>query len=274
MRSKPSRTRNAKGQAVIESLVVIGVMATLGALAVALGKVQLAAQSGYGASHSIAFECAVIPQRCAAPQTVASSKTRQRVRRDHFTSEATGLVQIAAWTDRSGSPMLSDASDVTLALSHPHFGAGVGVAGNGAGSAIGSAARLLSKFAGPGRFGLEIGGGIVTAKVRVDLMQDAQRTNTPDLLNRMPLSLTTQSAILTDHWNASHPYGAAPTSVQVRVDRGKKLSRVMETGFKVAYAPTRASMLFMWGLLLESDARKFEYHELDMDLIPADRIGR
>lgn len=252
----------------VESIIAIGLLATVGALAVMLGKLQIASQANFDASHALAFECAILPQRCVKPRVTAAANTSDRIRRDHFTQNEAGLVQVAAWTDRAGRPMLDAVTDAKMTLTHPHFGAGTGVA------RLGSGVRVLSKLVGPNRFGLDITGGFVTSTVQLDLMQDAGQSNTPDLLNRTPLSFTAKSAILTDHWNASHPYGTASTSVQVRVDKGKQLSKAVETGFRIAYAPTRASMLFMWGLLLESDARKFKYHDVDMDLIPLDRLGR
>jgi len=250
--------RRIAGQAVIESIIVAGALATVGALTVILGKVQMASQASFGASHSIAFECAMIPQRCANPRTTAASVTNKRIRRDHFSQNEAGLIQIAAWTDRAGKPMLEKPDNVKTSLGHPDFDLPV----------ITKVANKLTK-----RFALD-GGGLVKSTVRLELMHGATASKSPDLLNRMPLSFTAHSAILTDHWNASGPYGSAPTSVQVRVDKGKQLPKAAETAFRLAYAPTRASMLFMWGLLLESDARKFKYHDVDMDLIPADRLGR
>ena len=255
MRISSQAGRNCKratGQAVIESIIVTGTLATVGALAVMLGKVQMASQANFGASHSVAFECAMLPQRCTRSMSTTGTETTSRLKRNHFTQDKSGLAQVAAWTDRAGSPMLESPDQIKTSLAHPHFGAGA-----------------ITKLTN--RFGLN-DGGLVTSTVQLDLMQDATQSQSPDLLSRLPLSFVAKSAILTDHWNASSPYGVQPTSVQVRVDQGKKLPKAAEIGFKIAYAPTRASMLFMWGLLLESDARKFKYHDVDMDIVPADRL--
>jgi hypothetical protein len=88
----------------------------------------------------------------------------------------------------------------------------------------------------------------------------------------MPITLKSRLSILTDSWTASGPYGGAPDSVQTRVDAGARLPGI-EPALRVAWLPVRG--LLATGSLLgfESRASEFKPYEIDVDLVPPDRLG-
>jgi hypothetical protein len=91
-------------------------------------------------------------------------------------------------------------------------------------------------------------------------------------MTAMPLTLKAHLSILTDSWTASGPYGGASDSVQTRVDAGARLPGV-EPALRAAWLPVRA--LLGTGSLLgfESRANEFRPYEIDVDLVPPDRLG-
>ena len=260
------------GQAMIETLIGVSMLSLLGVCGVMVGKYGLIQQAVHGASHVLAFQCAIRPEGCQAAD--APTAETQRVSAAHFTAASHGLDQSSAWSTRAGAPLIQQVNrDVAFSLSHPHFGAGLGVLSSGARSAAGSAVHVVSSLAGPDRFGLNITGGLVTAHAHATVLRDVSGRGAPDLLAGLPVTLRSQSAVLTDSWNASEPYGTAKTSVHFRVAEGQRLARWIEDAHRVAYAPTLGFLRLMGSISLEDSADKFRFHETDVDQIPADRSG-
>ena len=203
-----------------------------------------------------------------------SNVSAQRISEAHFSAAADGLRQSIPWTARSGEPLIQTRDrDVRLALSHPHFGAGIGVLSSGARSAAGSAVHVVSNLAGPGRFGLDISGGLVTAHAQASILSGHAQTESFSLLSGLPATFRSGSAILIDFWNASEPYGTAETTVHSRVTKGQQLARWLEEAQQAGYAPTRGFIRLMGSISLEDTADKFRFHETNVDEIPPDRLG-
>ncbi|MGB7182195.1 MAG: hypothetical protein WBD51_09705 [Burkholderiaceae bacterium] len=271
----------ARGQALIEALIGVAALTLLAALGLMVGKYQMVAQAVVDTSHSLAFECAMMPANCLA-STVTDDASR-RTRSHHFTDAADGLRQTTAWSTRNGTHFLSGTDDdIQLHLTHPQFDAGLGVLRGGARSAAGSAVHVVSNLAGPGRFDLDITGGLVSAHVQANLFQgqgqsgagtDHTNANGLNLLAGIAVPISAHSAIIADFWNASGPTGSEPTSVQTRVEKGQRLANWIETAQRVGYAPTLGFIRLMGAISLEDSASEFKYHEIDVDVIPVDRQG-
>lgn len=276
-RDKNFTSWRPSGQALIEGLVGVAALSVFGGLAVMLGKYALVQQTVHGASFALAFECTVKPDTCQASAPAQASA--DRVRNAYFADGPGSLNHAAVFTTRTGAPLIqSHSEDIAIALTHPHFGAGIGVLSSGARSAAGSAVHVVSNLAGPGRFGFDIAGGLVTAHARATVLRSASAYGAgpgqPDLLDGLQLTLSSRSAVLTDSWNASSPYGSAESSVHSRVLQGQQLAPWIERAQRTAYAPTLGFVRLMGSISLEDTADEFRYHETDVDTISPDRLGQ
>jgi hypothetical protein len=125
---------------------------------------------------------------------------------------------------------------------------------------------------GPGRFGLDLEAGFIDARVQVDVARSRPSDGWLRRMTAMPITLKARLSILTDSWTASGPYGSAPDSVQTRVDAGARLPGI-EPALRAAWLPVRG--LLATGALLgfESRASEFKPYQIDVDLVPPDRLG-
>lgn len=280
--------RPARGQALVETLVVAIALVPLAVLVVLLGKYQSIRSATVAASRSLAFDCAARPADCADPARV--DWLVQGLRQRHFDRQA-------LWHDRAGRPLLERPSDVGGAVASQRFDAGLGTAlgraasvditgiggaggiyngsgftfGNGAPGA--SAARLLDTLAGPARFGLAIEGGLSEARVQVAVAPSHAANAGFARLDPLALTMRARTVVLTDAWSASGP-GNGAASVQARSSAGARLDAVRETRLAIGYQLTRWSIGLMGAIGLEPSAGDFRPQQGNPDAVPADRLGQ
>lgn len=278
MRTDP---RAQRGQALVEALVAAVALVPLAMLVVLLAKLQSMQQATIAASRTLAFECTVRPEDCsdASARVSLADDTRRRhfgridreiLTADRIDDAAPVHERNALWTDRRGVTLLERYADVSIAVAPARFDAGVSTA---AGRAGGDAALLLDRLAGPSRFGLSIDGGLAASEVRVRVSPSAVGNERFARLDSLPLLMRARTALVTDAWNASGPYGSAAHTVQSRVDAGRRVDPVHELAFRAGYQLTRWSMQLMDTAGLEPHASAFRPHQIDVDRVPADRIG-
>jgi len=276
-----AETRRQRGQALVETLVAALVLVPLALLVVLLGKFQSMQQATISASRTLAFECTVRPDACA--NAASHSALAEEVRRRHFgridreilSNDAIGDPSPAAernplWVDRRGQPLLERFADVDVALALPRFDAGRATA---IGRAASGAAGLLDRLAGPARFGLSISGGLVDARVKVRVSPNESGNEQLARLDSLPLTMQARTAVLSDAWNASGPYGSEASRVEARVEQGSRLDPVHQAQIAVGYQLTRWTLELMNLAGLEPSASAFTPHHVDVDLVPADRIA-
>lgn len=300
--------RLQRGQSLVEALVATVALLPLLFAVPLIAKYQDIRHAAVSASRTAAFECSVRPEVCVEPQTRAV--LADGLRRRHFARHDRDLlsndspVDSAApsernrfWVGRSGDPLLAGFSDVSLELEEGTSDAARGAYPDTGGAALADAA---SGVAGPVAFGLRSAGGLITSRVRAHV--SLHRT-LADWLSRpegLRLALTGKTAVLVDAWNASAGKDPDPRSFQSRVELGWRLPGIgdgatmldaasqaapagllggargtdVEESIDLLYSPIR---LLITGPLLapvEPRGRLFRYHEIDVDVVPADRIRR
>lgn len=273
--------RGQRGQALVETLVAALVLVPLALLTVLLGKFQSMQQATIAASRTLAFECTVRPGACA--QAASQATLLDEVRRRHFgridreiltgdllTDAAPAAERNALWTDRRGESLLERFADVGAVLSSPRFDAGRSTA---IGRSSAGIAAVLDRLAGPARFGLAIDGGMAEARVQLRVSPSQAGNEQLARLDSLPLAMQARTAILTDAWNASGPYGTESHRVEARVEPGSRLDAALETRVALGYQLTRWTLELMDLAGLEPQASSFTPHQVDADLVPADRIA-
>lgn len=272
-----------RGQALTEAAVAGVVMVPLFLLVMILGKYQSIQQAVIDASRWLAFECTVRIDECVAFDV--HPELADEMRGHHFARTDRGVLssdvledhpadseRLALWVDRSNRPLIERFSDIGARVTPESFDAGLSVAaGSNSGRALGGL-HTLSNLAGPGRFGLDIGGGLVRARAQTAVSRSVAADSFIGQLDSIRLRPGATTAVLTDAWNASGPYGGDPRSVEARVERGGRLPGGAEDAIDLAYMPMRAFIWTMVGLGLEGSGDKFDYHHVDVDLVPTDRL--
>lgn len=277
------RASRQRGQALVEALIaMIAFVPLLYGMAWVAQLIDLR-QATQQAARAVAFDCTVRPQACTS---AASSPTvAGEIRRRHFAGHGgpvrSGDVLSGAvtretrrtnWVDRSGGSLLVQWEDVSITLAQPRFDSPLAFAGSSAERVFPGAARTVSELAGPGRFGLDIEGGLVDATVQARVAAGA--ASDAWLARLMPVALTIRAnvALLTDAWNASGPYGDAPDSVETRVTDGARLP-IIDPLIDAGWLAVRGLLAVAGALRIEPAARALRWHETDVDLVPPDRLG-
>ena len=269
--------RSAAGQALVELLVAMIALVPLYFGIAWVAKVLDMQQATIAASRALAFECTVRPAACADP--AASPELAEDTRRRFFSSHRLGVRSDGAvaadanafWVDRSGRALLERPEDVTVDVVPLRFDSPLGFAG-GLGGTFAGAVRTLSELAGPGRFGLDIEGGLVEARVEARVARGRPADGWVRRLLAMPLVLTARTAILTDAWNASGPYGDASDSVETRVAEGSRVPG-LEPLIDAGWLPVRGLVAVAGAIGVEPRATDLHWHEVDVDLVPPDRLA-
>ncbi len=267
-----------EGQALVELLVAMLALVPLYFGIAWVAKVLDLQQATVAAARTLAFECTVRPDACATPDAHPALAEETRLR--HFAGHDVGVrsdgrdrgEREAFWVDRRGEPLLERLDDVTVDVSRLRFDSPLAFAG-GLGGGFSGAVRTLSELAGPARFGLEIDGGFVGARVRTRVAPGRPGDGWIRRLTAMPLELSARTAILTDAWNASGPYGDAADSVESRVQAGSRVPGV-QSAIDAGWLPVRGLLAIGAALGFESRAEALRWHEIDVDLVPPDRLGR
>ena len=284
--SRTNVLRGQNGQALLETLVVAMVLVPLVVMTVLLGKYQSVQTATIASSRSLAFECTVRRDECSTPdglrklseelaQRHLSRASREVFSQDQVPNLTAGSEMHALWTNRKGQGLLESFGDTSTSVTSGSFDAGIGVAeGFEKTGVVNNAVNLLSTLAGPNKFGLELRDGLLTARVTVNTSTSKPAiSSTGEWLDGFPLSFKSKAAILTDDWSASKPQGSEATTVETRVNQGKRLAGPLETAQDVAYLAVRASIAIMGTLGLDNSGGAFRYLDMDMDLIPPDRRG-
>ena len=300
-----------RGQSLVEVVVLAAALLPLLLAVPLLAKYQDLRHAAIAASRTAAFECSVRPQACedgAAQAALADGVRRRHFARhdrdllsiDALPEEPSADERHGFWVDRRGQALLAAASDVSVDVAAGESDAARGAWSRGATSGAGLAAGGLGAIlaAGPDAFGLTLEKGLVTAGVqaRVSLQRTlAQWLQKPEGL---ALTLTGRTAVLVDSWNASSGKGREARSVQSRVERGRRLpglgdaaSPLREAGrwapagslgaaqdggaeaaIDVLYAPIRTLITSPLMAPVEPRGSLFRYHEVDVDVVPADRL--
>jgi hypothetical protein len=265
-----------------------------------IAKYQDIRHATIAAARTAAFECSVRPDSCdgAAAEAAAAGGLRRR----HFASHARDLLSNDApedagaasernrfWVDRRGTPLLARFDDVRLAVSAAPSDA-----------IAGAVARwdLGALPAGPAAFGLVPEAGLATASVHASVSAGRSLAQWLVRPEGLQLDLSARAAILVDAWNASSAKGTAPRSFESRTERGRRLPTLGSAGAELAlaaglappgtlgdsgdgaeglvdalYAPIRELITGPLLAPVESRGALFRYHEIDVDVVPADRLG-
>ncbi len=300
------------GQALTEVLVVCLALLPLFVALPLLARFQDIRLATIAASRSAAFDCTVRFERCAqsAAQGPMADDLRRRHfarhDRDVLSLDAMALEppieeRNRFWVDRRGQPLLASPADVALAITASSSDALDGALADGARrtSRAGGVVDAISDLAGPGAFGLEVSEGLLTARVRARI---GAGYSLADWLRRpesLALALTGKTVVLTDAWNATGVDGGESRSVRSRVDEGRRLPTLGDghnlvqaaTGLALPGLPTALAQAEPEDLLdalylparelisgpllrpIQPRGRLFRYHEVDLDLVPPDRLA-
>jgi hypothetical protein len=274
-----------KGQSLTETLVVSLALVPLLFLGIYIGKLADIQIANGSAARKLAFDCVQRREDCkdigahadlvdASRRQFMTAPGREILSMDGLQDEATVETTNPLWTTRTGSPLLEKFSDVSAQVTTNTLDApGSRVSSSGQ-SKVSNAAELLSNIAGPGRFGFDLYGGFITAKVQTKLSQDAPSFETGARLDPFPLTMQRHVAILSDEWNASGASNGRADSVKNRVDKGQQLylvGPIAEAALAVSYSGTRAGMAIMDAISIEKNTRLFRWHDVDVSIIPPDR---
>ena len=278
------RIAGQSGQALIETLVGATVLVPFVILLVWLGKVQTMQQAAIAGARVLAFECSVRPEACARPadHPELADELRRRVfaradlgilSRDRMADDAPASERNPLWTDHRNRALIERFSDVGVRVDAEPFDAGLSVSESRAGAIASNALEVLSELAGPGRFGLDIRGGLVNARVQVNASRSAPADDFSRQLASIPLGIHAHTAVLTDAWNASGTTTPGGRSVEARVSSGRRLNSVYEASIDARYLPVRGFISLMGAIGLEPTADAFRYHDAALDVLPKDRIA-
>jgi hypothetical protein len=208
------------------------------------------------------------------------------------------------WVDRRGAGLLAKPSDVTVAFTEAEADAIQGAwtrAGSDAGAeadAEGDAEGGAVGLAGPGAFGLQTAGGLMTVQVRAGVSLDRRLAQWLEKPEGLRLALRGKTAVMIDSWNASSGKGSEPTSFLARVDQGRRLPHLgdlaalgeaeraapsgtfgsfsdagPEEALDLLYTPIRTLITGPLLAPVEPRGALFRYHEIDVDVVPEDRVG-
>lgn len=287
-----------RGQALVEVIVVAAAMLPAFLAVPLIAKYQDIRHAAVAASRTAAFECSVRPDTCNDPATqtafAADLRRRHFGRHAHDLLTADAMTEDAApgernrfWVDRRGTDLLARASDVDLALSVGDSDAARGAwdragseAGVGPGRGASTRPNPIAIGVGPEAFGLDTAHGMVTARVRAGVSLHRTLAQWLEKPEGMSLALSGKTAVMADAWNASSAKDDDASSIQSRVERGRRLPGLggsevgTEEAFDLLYAPIRELITGPLLAPVEPRGTLFRYHEIDVEIVPADRIGQ
>ena len=257
-----------RGQALLEAIVGLLAMVPLLLALLWLGKVLALRQSVIQGARLAAFECTVRPALCdqAAGQARLATEVHERVfgpTDGAVRSAAAGGAggRLAPWSDAAGRPLIADTGDVSVQVAARAFDAGSAVAAGGL-------AGVLDDRVGPARFGLDAEGGL-----RVLTVEALIRRSGAGASFWPALRLRSRAAVLTDAWQASAALGAAADTTETRVRRGAWPDAAWEASLDAREAPARLFLGAMDAMGLEPMADRFRPREVDVRILPPDRVG-
>lgn len=277
-----SAINRARGQALIEFLVVALVLVPMFLLIPLLGKYLDMKQSAIAASRTLAFECTVRYEDCA--NLNANTSFADEIRRRFFSGNGTDVLTNdrpaqdvigagtgnALWVDRQGRPLLERYSDVGIVADAKTLNMG--------GSLVGT----MSNNVGPGLFGLQLDRGMFDGRVQANVASQNGGSDFVSQLDSLGVKMQFHTAILTDAWTAKGPGSSgdlcntASGSVIGRISPAMsgQCSAAVDVPLKVAdvaYLPASAVVIPL-AAMFESNVSSFNFHDfLDqpfVDLVP------
>ena len=277
-----SAINRARGQALIEFLVVALVLVPMFLLIPLLGKYLDMKQSAIAASRTLAFECTVRYEDCA--NLNANTSFADEIRRRFFSGNGTDVLTNdrpaqdvigagtgnALWVDRQGRPLLERYSDVGIVADAKTLNMG--------GSLVGT----ISNNVGPGLFGLQLDRGMFDGRVQANVASQNGGSDFISQLDSLGVKMQFHTAILTDAWTAKGPGSSgdlcntASGSVIGRISPAMsgQCSAAVDVPLKVAdvaYLPASAVVIPL-AAMFESNVSSFNFHDfLDqpfVDLVP------
>jgi hypothetical protein len=273
------------GQSLTETLVVSLALVPLLFLGIYIGKLADIQIANGAAARKLAFDCVQRREDCkniganadlvdASRRQFMTAPGREILSLDGLQDDPTADTTNPLWTTHKGTPLLEQFSNVSAQVTTNTLDAPGSHVASSAQSKVANATQHLSNIAGPGRFGFDLYGGFITAKVQTKLSQTAASFDTGARLDPFPLTMQRHVAILSDEWNASGATNGRADSTKRRVDQGQQLyliGPVAEAALSVAYSGTRAGMAVMDAISLEKNTRLFRWHDVDVSIIPSDR---
>ena len=305
--------RAQRGQSLVEVVVLAAALVPLLLAIPFIAKYQDLRHAAIAASRSAAFECSVRPDDCTAGSRPMQARLADDLRRRHFARHDRDLLSNDAldedpqawprnpfWVDRRGEPLLSAAADAAVEVQAGALDAARSAWGRATGPGVSAAGNGFGlPAAAPAVFGLQLEQGLVTAGVRARVSLNRTLADWLQKPQGMALSLSGRTAVLVDAWNASSGKGAEARSFQSRLQRGWRLPGLGDAagllgaagqfapagGLAVAgdagaeeaidalYAPIRTLITGPLMAPVEPRGSLFRYHEVDVDLVPADRVA-
>lgn len=262
------RGADMRGQSLVETLVFAMALLPLLLGLVLVTKYQSIRQSSIAASRTIAFDCTVRPAHCGQGD---GAQLLDEVWQRHLSDGRTPLRSVGAaaeqgwqrngfWVDRRQAPLIAGTAASRVDLVRE--------------AADTSAALDEATLGLVGHFGLPMADDLVRADVRVRVSEGRGLADWLVRPEGLQLDLDGRTAILVDNWNASEGQGEAERSVETRVARG---SVPPLPGFAEAadagYLPIRTLITSPLLEPFEPNGKRFAYHEVDVEIVPPDRLG-
>lgn len=253
------------GQSLIEALVGLIVLIPLLMGVIWLARLIDLQQATVAAAREAAFECTVLPAGCPAGPGPSPLSLQA------FSRDARVM-----WHDGKGRSAFTDPEAIELRWESLTFNTPLAFAGGTAAQSIPGAVNLLSRLAGPGRFGLSLEAGLTRARVSAPLPGSPFEGRLPQALLKSARGeaprIEAQLAILSDDWMARAPEGSASDTVRNRVEAGLRVP-VLEDALRAGWWPTRGLLQLAAWVGLEPSAQQFNPYFIDVDRVPPDRLG-
>lgn len=276
-----SRFSRQSGQALLETVMVGALLSVAMALVLIWAKLQSIDQASAAATRAVAFECAASRSACstaarsdgvarAVLRRVLGEGDRQVLSGDTMAAEHDRSVTRAFWTGLDGRPMLASPSVILPARGTQRFDAGFNVASSAHGASPAST-DLLDR-AGPGRFGLDPRAGLEVTRLQLQTLSIWPGPSGAATPSRQALSFHGRSAILADAWNASDVHGDSIGSLNDRVRAASRLASPVETALSSGYQLSRSGLSAAAALGLEPLGRHFKPGQVDVTIVPSDRV--
>jgi hypothetical protein len=282
LRPSGSVGHSQHGQALLETLMMGGLISMLLLMVVVLARQMDLRVATVHAAHALALECAVRPSECddaAGLSGVVGDEIRARYfgavgapikSGDRLAVQLNEAIVRPFWRGLDGLALVSDPAQISLASRGASFDAGQSVAvGRPVSSIAQPAAQLAWEQAGPNRFGFEPSRGLLIAEVRVVGRFQLPRTDPGSPLLVEPFELKSRSALLSDAWNGV-PNGSSLRPLEDRVRSGSELGQGREALLKLAYAPVQSLLKVFAMFGLEPLADQFERMRIDLSILPPD----
>jgi hypothetical protein len=276
--------KSERGQSLVETLVVTLAMVPLLFLGVWIGKLADIQLATGAAARKLAFDCVQRRADCQndlAPDLVdiarrhfLSQSGREVMSSDTIGDSPDSTTKHPLWTSHNGAVLLEKFSDVSASVTNERLDGPSSHIANSNQQWVSNVANHLSNLAGPGRFGFDLAGGFINARIQTKVSPSSPTLGSGGRLEAFPLTMRRNVAILGDAWEATGSNNGRADSYWARVQPAIALPLINgagEAALGAAYAGTRAGMALMGAVGLEPNVGLFRWHEVDPSIIPLDR---